>query len=199
MRTEKTVMTKRPILYMAACLLASLFLAAPAGAASVPAVGDSLPDIILDVPQDTADMGYLGLPQGDTTFRLKAIKARAMIVVIFNIYCRTCQEEAPNLKVLYERIAADPASAGKVKIVGIGMGNSAYEVDNFRKRYHIPFPLFPDRKFTVHKQVGEVRTPYLFGVKTGGDRSLRIIYSREGGFPSADEFLRRIVRLSGLE
>jgi peroxiredoxin len=190
---------KRPMRYMAVCLLASLFLAAPVGAASVPAAGDSLPDIILDVPQEPGDMAYLGLPHGDKVFRLRAVKARAVIVVIFNIYCRTCQAEAPNLKALYERIAADPAAAGKIKIVGIGAGNSAYEVDNFRKRYQIPFPLFPDKEFTVHKQVGEVRTPYFFGVRTGGDGALHIFYSREGGFSSADEFFRRIVRLSGLQ
>jgi len=189
----------RPMRYMAVCLLLSLFLAVPAGAASVPAVSKNLPDIILDGPQNAGDTGYLGLPQGDKPFRLQAVKAGAVIVVIFNIYCRTCQEEAPRLRVLYERIAADPVAAGKIKIVGIGVGNSAYEVDTFRKRYRIPFPLFPDLNSAIHKQVGEVRTPYLFGVKTGGDGASRIFYSREGGFSSADEFLRRIIRLSGLQ
>jgi thiol-disulfide isomerase/thioredoxin len=190
---------KGPIWYMAACMLVSLFLAAPVRAAPVPAVGGRFPAIVLDMPQDAGDLSYLGLPHGDKSFVLHAVKARTVIVVIFNIYCHKCQEEAPRLKELYEKIAADPALAGKIKIIGIGVGNSAYEIGDFRKKYQIPFPLFPDLKFAAHKQVGEVRTPYLFGVKPAGDGVLHVFYSREGGFSSTDGFLRQIVRLSGLK
>jgi len=181
------------------CFLALCLFWVPAQAASPPAVGGVLPDIVLEVPKDSGDRGYLGLSWWGKTFTIPAIKARVVIVEIFSMYCPYCQAEAPKVNALYEKIEADASLKGRIKMIGIGVGNSSYEVGIFKKRYGVPFPLFSDADFAVHKQVGEVRTPYFIGIRIDGDGSHRVFFSRLGAFDTADGFLKDMVRLSGLK
>jgi hypothetical protein len=88
---------------------------------------------------------------------------------------------------------------GKIKIIGIGAGNSSFEIDIFRKKYNVLFPLFPDNDFAVHKRIGEVRTPYFIALKINGDGSHKVIYSKLGGIEKADQFLELMIRLSELD
>jgi thiol-disulfide isomerase/thioredoxin len=180
------------------CLLTSWLFTVRAQAAAPPEVGGVLPDIVLDAPKDAGDRVYLGLSWWSRPFKIPAIKAQVVIIEIFSMYCPYCQAEAPKVNALYEKIEADPALKGRIKLIGIGVGNSAYEVNIFKTRYHILFPLFPDAAFTIHKQVGEVRTPYFIGVKINGDGSHRIFFSKLGAFDTADGFLKQMVQLSGL-
>ena len=185
---------------IAVLLLWGLILCAPAAGwgAAPPAVGGHLPDFTLAAPKDAAQRSYLGL-SGPGAFRIPQIRAKAVIVEIFSMYCPFCQKEAPNVNRLYQKIEADAGLKGKIKVIGIGVGNSAYEVEAFQKRYDIPFPLFPDRDFTLHKLLGETRTPYFIGVKIGPEGSHQVIHSRLGAFESVETFLDGIVRGSDLK
>ena len=69
----------------------------------------------------------------------------------------------------------------------------------FRKKYNVPFPLFPDSDFVLHKLLGEVRTPYFIGVNINPDGSHQVIHSRLGAFESVEKFLDEIVRPSDLK
>jgi len=158
---------------------------------------DVLSTIKLTVPKDLAARNYLGIP-GDAFFTIPQIKAEVVLIEIFSMYCPYCQREAPRVNELYSVVENDSNLKGKIKIIGIGAGNSPYEVEVFKKTYKVSFPLFPDEDFTIHKACGEVRTPYFIGVKITPNNSLVVFYSKAGGFQEPRQFLKEILKLSRL-
>jgi thiol-disulfide isomerase/thioredoxin len=182
------------IIVTAVLLSAEPVLPAPQG----PVVGGKLPDFTLTIPDNPALQAYLGL-NGKTEFSIPDIPVEVVIIEIFSMYCPHCQREAPEVNRFFERLSADPVLSKKIKLIGIGAGNSAYEVEVFRKKYRIAFPLFEDGDFSIHKKIGEVRTPYFIGVKNNPDGSHAVFYSKLGGFESPEKFLGQILESSGIE
>jgi len=162
-----------------------------------PEKGEMLPDVTLAVPDNPVHRDYLGLSKGNT-FKIPEIKATVVIIEIFSMYCPHCQRDAPNVNSFFDMIENNSGLKGKIKIIGIGAGNSSFEIDIFRKKYNVLFPLFPDNDFVVHKRIGEVRTPYFIALKINRDGSHKVIYSKLGGIEKADQFLELMIKLSEL-
>jgi len=179
-------------------LLFSIFVLPVLAANKPPEKGEVLPVINLPVPKNGEERNYLGL-SGDGLFEIPEIKARAVIVELFSMYCPFCQKDAPIVNELYRLIENDPTLKKKIKLIGIGVGNSAYEVEVFKKTYDIPFPLFPDKDFVIHKVCGEVRTPYYMVVKINEDGTHQIIHAQLGDFPGAEPFLELVLKASELK
>ncbi len=177
-------------------LLCSLLLVpCPAALADGPAVGSIFPDIAFAVPERPEDQRYLKL-SGKETFTVQQIPVPVVIVQIFSMYCPHCQKDAPRTNELFRKLSDHPKLKDRVRLMGIGIGNSAYEVEFFRKTYHIPFPLFPDGDFVIHKRIGEVRTPHFIVVQHTA-KGAEIVYSRSGAIPNLDEFIDTIGRRLG--
>jgi thiol-disulfide isomerase/thioredoxin len=171
----------------------------PALAANKPPdKGEVLPVINLPVPKNPDEKNYLGLT-GSGLFKIPQIKASAVIVEIFSMYCPFCQKDAPGVNELYRLIENHPDIKNKVKLIGIGAGNSSYEVGVFKKTYNVLFPLFPDKDFTIHQACGEVRTPYFIVVKINEDGTHQIVHTQLGGYPGAEPFLELVLKASGLK
>lgn len=188
----------KKMILVSVLLLASLAAAVPVLAAGPPKAGDKLFEMTLPVPGERADRNYLGLSGWGKTFKLADIKANLVLIEILSMYCPFCQKEAPIVNQLYEAIEKDPAARGKIKIIGIGAGNSSYEVDVFRKKYSVPFPVFPDADYDIHKKCGEVRTPYFIAVRLNADGTQAVTYSKLGAFGEVPAFLEMLKKQAGL-
>jgi peroxiredoxin len=163
-----------------------------------PQAGSTFPAIEFPKPSDSRHLNYLGL-SGSGNFKINQIKADVLIVEIFSMYCPYCQGEAPNINRLYKSIESNPSLKDKIKIIGIGIGNSTFETDIFKNKYKVEFPLLPDGDFKLHKIIGEVRTPYFFVIKLKGKKPSEVIYSKLGVLENIDAFLAQIIKSSGLK
>ncbi len=178
-------------------LFSTLFFPALA-AKKPPGKGEGLPVINLPIPINPDEKNYLGL-SGSGLFRIPQIKAKAVIVEFFSMYCPICQKDAPGVNELYRLIEKNPDIKNKVKLIGIGAGNSPYEVGVYKKTYDVPFPLFPDKDFEIHQACGEVRTPYYIVVKMNDDGTHQIVHAQSGDYPGAEKFLELVLNASGLK
>ena len=188
-------MKKILVLMMVTAVVLAGSLAAAQSAPPKP--GEKLFDFTLPMPAERADRNYLGLSGWGKTFRIADIKANVVLIEILSMYCPFCQKEAPLVNQLYEAIEKDPSAKGKIKILGIGAGNSAFEVEVFRKRYNVTFPVFPDADYDIHKKCGEVRTPYFIAVRLTPNGTQEVTYARLGGFGEIPAFLETLKKFAG--
>lgn len=166
-------------------------------AETTPLKGGIFPDLVLSAPEKTSEKEYLGL-SAKNSFKVSQIKADLLIIEFFSMYCPYCQREAPNVNELYRMIGERAGLKDKVRIIGIGAGNTPFEVDVFRNQYNIQFPLFSDESFSAHKLVGEVRTPHFFVIRKNSDGSNAVVYSKVGSIQDPKEFLDMIIKETGL-
>src|SRR4030043_748467 len=192
-RMKKTLMLLTIMIFLLSILNFSVL-----SANKAPEKGDALPVINLPVPKNPDERNYLGL-SGSGSFKIPQIKTKVVIIEIYSMYCPYCQKDAPGVNELYRLIENNADIKNKIKLIGIGAGNSSYEVEVFKKTYQVPFPLFPDKDFVIHKACGEVRTPYYMVVKMNEDGTHQIVHSQLGDYPGAENFLELILNVSGLK
>jgi thiol-disulfide isomerase/thioredoxin len=152
----------------------------------------------LPAPADKQQRAYLGLTAQEP-FRLEDIQVDVLLVEVFDMYCPHCQREAPHVNRLYRRIAGDPELRGRIKLIGIGIGNTSYEVSSFAKTFDVPFPLFPDRRRHFVRELAIRQTPTFVGFARQTDGGLTQILHAPGPLGDVDDFLEALLRLAILE
>jgi peroxiredoxin len=159
--------------------------------------GSIIEKVSLAVPVDAGDRSYLGIKQDTGQISLADIDADIVIIEIFNMYCPHCQRHAPTANKLYQIIETDKRTQGRVKLIGIGVGNSPYEVKLFKKKYTVPFPLFDDPNSAVLNKLTGIKTPSFFGIMKKG-KVAEAFFMEQGPHDDADAFLRKVIQQSGL-
>lgn len=140
-------------------------------------------------PALASERQYLGLSE-DTPFRLPQIRAQVIVVEVFSMYCPICQAGALDVNRLHNLIESNPRLRGDVKILGIGIGNTPYEVDIFRKKYRIAFPLVPDPDAAIRKSSAEIfRTPTFVVLEKKSGTHVRVMKVHVGRIGNVDDFL----------
>ena len=159
--------------------------------------GEILPVFSLPIPKNAGEKNYLGL-SGEGFFKISKIKAKGMLIKIFSLYCPVCQGTAAAMAELYHQIEENPDLKDKIKLIGIGAGNSLLEVEVFKQTNHIPFPVFPDEDFTIHKVLGEVRTPFFIATRMNRNGSHEIVHTHLGALTRVQAFLDLMLEAYGI-
>ena len=165
---------------------------------SFPTKGGKLPVISLPIPKNSDEKIYLGL-SGEGSFKIPQIKAKGLLIKIFNLYCPICQSTAAAMTELYRQIEHNPDLKDKIKLIGIGAGNNLLEIEVSKQNHNIPFPIFPDENFKIHQALGEVRTPFFIAIKMEKDGSNEIVHTHLGGLTNARAFLDLMVEAFGMK
>ncbi|PKN42716.1 MAG: TlpA family protein disulfide reductase [Deltaproteobacteria bacterium HGW-Deltaproteobacteria-18] len=156
-------------------------------------VGSSMPDLLLRGELSQEHLTHLGL-ESPAPRHLSELSAKTVILVAFSMYCPHCQREAPALNELNALIASRGLSEN-VKLIGVGIGNSDFEVQVFRDKYAITFPLFSDPDFTVNKEIGEVGTPFFYVLSMNPDKKeIRVVKTLLGRMESAESFFDQAMK-----
>ena len=156
----------------------------------------AISQVRLGVPPEEEARAYLGIDKKSGQFTLSDVGAEIIIVEIFSMYCPYCQKHAPEANKLYQTIMSDSSLSRKVKLMGIGVGNSPYEVKFFRKKYSTPFPLFDDADSAVLNSLKGLRTPTYFAIRNNG-KKLTPFFMQQGAYDDAKEFLQMVLKNAG--
>jgi thiol-disulfide isomerase/thioredoxin len=152
----------------------------------------SLAKIPLPVPEDRGERQYLGVETGET-FTLPQVKAKLLIVHVFSMYCPFCQADAPHVNELYAMIQKSPALKDKVRIVGLGVGNTSFEVKVYKEKFAVPFPLFSDENFDVQKACSSpIRTPVFIAARVIPGKGLNVLSVDVGKIGQPGRFFKKL-------
>ncbi len=157
---------------------------------------NALTSLKFDAPENLADKKYLGLNDGPT-FKLSQIRAKFIIIEIFSMYCPICQGDAAVVNELHDLALKVPKLRDNIKMLGIGAGNTPYEVSVFKKKFNVSFPLIADDNFLVQKALSEnIRTPTFLVGKLMMDGKFKIVFTKVGAIKNAGEFLKEVLTAS---
>lgn len=151
----------------------------------------------LAIPQSEQDKAYLGL-EGTGTFKLNQIKTKILIIEVLNTYCPHCQNAAHLVNHLYLDMEKRPDLKDKIKIIGIGVGDSPDEINVFKKEYQVIFPLLSDQNGESADTFGVEGTPTFVGIRLNDQGFPEKFFLQEGGFQNPSNFLKKIIEKSEL-
>lgn len=148
----------------------------------------SFPDFPLMTPLSKELQTYLGIPF-KKRYRVREFRGDLFLIEYLNTYCVNCIRQAPILNEVFRTIEKDPKLKGKVKIVGFAAGNTPEEVDQYKKEYGIPYPIFPDPNFNAHQAVGSPRTPFLIWVRKDKEGNPIVVSTHLGLMDSPEKII----------
>ena len=173
----------------AICLILITFSGALVCAEKFPVNGQALSQLVYEAPDAPIDLKYLGI-SGKPALKLPQIQADVLIIQVFNMYCHYCQSEAPKVNKLYQIIETSPALKGKVKLVGVGVGNTPYEVNVYKKKFDVRFPLLWDPLLDIQKtSKSRFRTPTFIVARKVRGPALEIVHIHVGKLGPLEQFI----------
>lgn len=132
----------------------------------------ALPGVALYDELTPEQRAYLGLGASEP-FSLGAVRGDLVVIEFFNASCYACAMMAPVMDDAWRRVDARTDIRGRVRFVGIGVGNTSGQVREFHSRYDTPFPMIADPEFATFDALGTVEgTPYLMLLRRGSDGNL---------------------------
>lgn len=153
----------------------------------------------LPAPSSEADAAYLGVSGSSDSFRMDQIRARVLVVEVFDMYCRFCQGMAPKVDEVF--LLNQRSGFGEdVKMIGVGRTNTELEVSTFRNEYKVRFPLFADKDLSITRslQAQDEGTPHFIVIRMGPEGRAQVVYRSTGAFEDPEAFYEVVLERSGM-
>jgi peroxiredoxin len=129
--------------------------------------GDLFPPLSFSNLFTTEDKKYLGDGKKEI-LSSDDIQAEVLVVNFLNTNCIYCIKSLPSFNRIFQRIEQDQGLSKRIKIIGIGVGDTRMEVAVFKEQHAVPYPIIPDSEFEAHKAVHQPTVPFI--VVTRRDR-----------------------------
>ena len=156
---------------------------------------ESLPALSFNAPINVEGRKYLGLPSDAMVFSLDDVKARVILVEVFQVQCFHCQDEAHYVNELFERINQEGLYR-QVKVMAIAYGNSSFETSLYARKYHVPFALIADPR---QQTIAVEATPAYFLLQPVPGGGAKVLYSKYGSLPATSKCIELIKEKAGLK
>ncbi|RLC31617.1 MAG: hypothetical protein DRH37_02645 [Deltaproteobacteria bacterium] len=144
--------------------------------------GDRFPYFPLASSEIPEFRDYLGLPPDKEIITVADIQADLLVVEILNVFCFPCQTQALTLNRVWKIIEHRPDLKGKIKIIGIALGNTKEMVRDFSTDYGLSFPVFSDADARSEKIIGPgIHTPFSLYIRRDGSGRLTVVAGTHSG------------------
>ena len=97
-------------------------------------------------------------------------------------------ENAPVVNRLYSVIQEDAALKKDIKLIGIGVGNTPKQLEAFKTKFRVQFPLLPDQKGEILMALGTPGTPAMIVATPAG----KVLTTHAGVIKDFDALLQEI-------
>jgi thiol-disulfide isomerase/thioredoxin len=144
----------------------------------------------LPAPGSAQEQAYLGLNSMES-FKIPNIKADFVVVEFMSVYCPHCLASAPTMNRIYRTIQGD-SSLSDIKMIAIAISNEKNEVQAYRKKFNIQFPILLDENAAISASMGGLATPTTMIVSTDG---AKVLYSHTGVIQDPDAFIKQLKSL----
>ena len=149
--------------------------------------GMTLPDVIVSGAKTAEIQGYLGIRNAEP-FPLFQIKAKLLLVEFYSLYCPVCQKSAPKVNKLFNYVQGNSQLKDDIKMLGIALTNKPFEVDMYREKFKVKFPLFPDADKAITDTLNITWTPLIVLMNLEG----KVLLAHYGEIKDLEEFIHRV-------
>lgn len=120
------------------------------------------------------------------------MKGTIFVFEVFSTYCVGCPKNIPFFNAVYANTINDASLKGKVKVMGIAVGNTENEIKQYNREFKVSYPVLTDYSFTVHKALGSVRVPFTIFVKKDVRGRCVVAATHQGVYDSAEEVMKTL-------
>jgi hypothetical protein len=161
------------------------------GECAPPPPTSTVADNRLPAPQTESERKYLGLSSTIERFSVDNVQADILVVDFFDMYCHVCQARARHMNDFYQLVQSRGLS-GRVRLLGVGVGDTPKEVTVFKEKFGLPFPVFPDRTGSFTKQFGKIKVPNVIVLKRHLGH-FEVVYQESSLPDNPEQFLGQVL------
>jgi peroxiredoxin len=163
--------------------------------------GDHFPYVPLSTAEIPEHRSYLGLPPDKDIVTIADVQTDLLLIEVLNVFCFPCQTHALALSKAYEIIEDRQDLKGKIKIIGVALGNTKEAVDTFMSDYGLAFPVVSDPELLAEKIIGPgIHTPFSLFIRrdTSGKLGL-VVGTHDAAIEDPNILLNGLVKLLRME